>query len=200
LKVPRSPTTAGRSYPACRGLKPTRDVTLSAWNRTTTLDTNGAEVVSGGDHYLLRVGGATTIEFAKRVSNNMGGGTWVQCYAAVTGATDGNWHHIAGVNSAAGMKVYMDGVERCTDTEARDILYDLPDRHGLLGGPPRHRRRAVGLRGQHRRGPRLRPRPLRDRDRRPRRRRRQLSPEAPIRDAGSNALYRRGGGPVQITV
>jgi hypothetical protein len=123
-------------------LKPTRDVTLSVWYRATMVDTNGAELASAGDHYLLRVQNATMIELAKRVSNNMGGGTWVQCYAAVPAALDGAWHHVAGVNSAAGMKLYLDGVERCTNTEARDILYDLPTgtdfwvgRHGTDGAP-----------------------------------------------------------------
>jgi hypothetical protein len=114
-------------------LKPTNGLTVSAWYRATSVDTSGAEIVSAGDNYILRLR-AGQIEFAKRIT----GATYATCPFVITGAPvhlDGAWHHLAAVSSPTGMKLYFDGVERCTNARGENLLYDRgPDfwvgRHG----------------------------------------------------------------------
>jgi hypothetical protein len=128
-------------------LRPDNDLTVAAWYRATTLDApqlpdggigapSGAELVSGGNHYVLRLR-PTQVEFSKRVMGPMVP-TFAQCLGTVDNHLDGNWHHLAGVSSAQGVKVYLDGTERCSNASANathPILYDQgPDlwvgRHG----------------------------------------------------------------------
>jgi hypothetical protein len=100
-------------------LKPANGLTVSAWYRATSVDTSGAELVSAGDQYILRLR-AGQIEFAKRIT----GATHVNCAAAISNHLDGAWHHLAAVTSTAGMKLYFDGVERCANTHGENLLYD----------------------------------------------------------------------------
>jgi hypothetical protein len=91
---------------------------------------NGSEIVSGGNQYVLRLR-ATEIEFSKRIA-----GTFAQCIVNASTHLDGNWHHLAGVTSAGGLKLYFDGVEACSNGLGQDIVYDLGDdlfvgRHGF---------------------------------------------------------------------
>ena len=121
-----------------QALRPTNSLTIAAWYRATTIDTQGAELISGGNSYVLRLHDNNQIEFAKRITNAAGNGAFVRCTATLGGGLnplDGAWHHVAGVASPAGMVVYFDGVERCRNQEASDLRYDLgPDlwvgRHG----------------------------------------------------------------------
>jgi Concanavalin A-like lectin/glucanases superfamily len=54
-----------------------------------------------------------------------GGNGSVQCEAPGTAPyLDGKWHHLAAVQSPAGMKLNLDGIERCTNTHGEDIRYD----------------------------------------------------------------------------
>jgi hypothetical protein len=121
-------------------LKPANNVTVTAWYRATVVDgppggaATGSELMSAGNQYSLRVR-PTEIEFSKRTTMN-GNGAFIQCRTAVPNHLDGNWHHLAGVTTPAGMKTYFDGVERCTNTVGGDIRYDQgPDlflgRHGF---------------------------------------------------------------------
>jgi hypothetical protein len=113
-------------------LRPPNDVTVSAWYRASAVDVNpttgaatGSEIVSAGNSYLLRLR-ATQVEFTKRVAGT-GPGMFAQCLGIVTGHLDANWHHLAGVSSASGIKLYLDGTERCSNTAAialQPILYD----------------------------------------------------------------------------
>ena len=110
-------------------LRRSNNLTVSAWYRATSGGRD--EIVSGGDQYVLRLI-PNQIEFSKRIS----GGSYVQCLATVSGHFDGNWHHVAGVTSTAGMKVYFDGVETCSNGAGDSIVNDLgPDlfvgRHGF---------------------------------------------------------------------
>jgi hypothetical protein len=118
-------------------LKPAIDVTLTVWYRATAVDTNpppdggvvvptGSELVSAGNQFLLRLR-PTQVEFSKRVMATATTGAFSQCFATVDNHLDGNWHHLAGVSSAEGIKVYFDGVERCTSDVAnaqKPIFYD----------------------------------------------------------------------------
>jgi hypothetical protein len=104
-------------------LKPATEVTIAAWYRATSLDeglnrTGASDLVSAGNSYLIRIDGNRVV-FVKRVA-----GRWAGCYGQAQSALDGRWHHFAGVNSAAGMKTYFDGVERCSNNETQPIAYD----------------------------------------------------------------------------
>jgi hypothetical protein len=101
-------------------LKPANNLTVSVWFRATQVDSGGSELVSGGNQYLLRIG-SDTIRFSRRV---VGGTGSVQCEVSSTAHLDGKWHHLVGVQSPQGMKLYVDGAERCTNTRGEDIRYD----------------------------------------------------------------------------
>jgi hypothetical protein len=106
-------------------LTPPNEVTVAAWYRATSLDTSGAELVSAGNSYVIRLR-PTQIEFAKRVSTGLGTTQFVQCLATVPGHLNGSWHHVAAVTSPSdGMKLYVDGLEVRSEPQlTQDILYD----------------------------------------------------------------------------
>jgi hypothetical protein len=97
-------------------LKPANDVTVTAWFKSSSADTMGAELVSAGDNYVLRIR-SNQVEFSKRLTS----GTSV-CVGTATNNLNNAWHHVAGVNTAAGLKVYFDGADvtpgTCTNVEA----------------------------------------------------------------------------------
>ena len=95
--------------------------TLSAWFRATVVDTLGSDIVSGGNDYFLRLW-VDQIEFVKRVSQTAGA-LYAGCRPATSGHLDGRWHHVAGVNGPSGMKVYLDGVEICSNSRTEPVLY-----------------------------------------------------------------------------
>jgi hypothetical protein len=102
-------------------LKPANNFTISVWFQATSIDSGGAELLSGGNQYLLRLGN-DTLRFSKRPAGGTGS---VQCdLTNITSHLDGKWHHLAGVQSPAGMKLYLDGVERCANTHGEDVRYD----------------------------------------------------------------------------
>jgi hypothetical protein len=114
-------------------LKPTTALTISAWYRANQVDigenTDSSEIVSGGDTYILRVR-VDGFEFS--VATSAG---YQKCLTGVTGHLDNNWHHVAGVLSATGLKTYYDGVERGSVAGSFTISYAQgPDfwvgRHG----------------------------------------------------------------------
>jgi hypothetical protein len=112
-------------------LKPAADLTLSVWYRATNLDTagNGSELVSGGDHYMMRLHTAD-IEVSKRTADGH-----KQCLGPVTGHLDGNWHHAAATITTTAMTVYVDGVQKISCPNTLPIFYDrgtdiFAGRHG----------------------------------------------------------------------
>jgi hypothetical protein len=114
-------------------IRPASELTFGAWYRATSVDTSGAEIISGGDDYVLRLR-ATRLEFAKRVTSN-GTGAYVVCFADMTAHLDGAWHHLAAVTGAGGMALYFDGQAICTNMNGQALRYDRgPDfwvgRHG----------------------------------------------------------------------
>jgi hypothetical protein len=116
-------------------LRRNNDVTLSAWFRTNTLDTNGADIISEGDSLYLRLR-TGSIEFGKRISPNGGASTAVNCRVNHTGHLNNQWHHIAGVATPGGMVLYLDGNQICSNTRGEDIAYDRGNdlfvgRHGF---------------------------------------------------------------------
>jgi hypothetical protein len=108
-------------------LQPANDITVSAWYRATgPLDTAGAELVSAGNSYLLRLL-PTRIEFSKRYTNAAGAGATALLDSpdlAGSSHLDGKWHHVAAVTTPSGMRLYFDGVEVNTSNRGEDIRYD----------------------------------------------------------------------------
>ncbi len=112
---------AATATPNFAQLKITNNVTFSVWYRSKAaeIDSGGSEILSLGDHYILRLGKTTTyyrLEFNKQV--NLGTSTaYSQCHhlALISAGTppflDGNWHHFAAISSNAppGMALYYDG-------------------------------------------------------------------------------------------
>jgi hypothetical protein len=106
-------------------LKPANNITVSVWYRATQIDTdntaNGSDLVSAGDNYMLRLT-ASDVHFIKRTNT---GTTFDKCFAMVPGFNplDGQWHHVAGLTSSTGMKVYIDGQQGCSNTVADPISH-----------------------------------------------------------------------------
>jgi hypothetical protein len=102
-------------------LKPANNFTISVWFQGAGVDTSGAvELLSAGNQYLVRAG-TDYVRFSKRPAGGTGS---VQCEATGAATLDGKWHHVAAVQTKEGMKLYLDGVERCTNTRGEDIRYD----------------------------------------------------------------------------
>jgi hypothetical protein len=126
---------AVRLAPAPAAIKPANNLTISLWYRTMTLDFGHAnnpkasEALSQGDNYFIRIR-TTDIAFTRRSASG-----YIVCFATIpSNHLDDNWHHVAAVLSAAGAKVYVDGVERCS-AAGDNLIYDKgPDlyvgRHG----------------------------------------------------------------------
>jgi hypothetical protein len=99
------------SMPA--SLRPANNLTISLWYLATRVDPdNGgdeaSDLLSGGDNYMIHLY-PTGLHFVKRTSS------FERCFATLANGLDGQWHHVAAVASSSGMKVYFDGVERCSN-------------------------------------------------------------------------------------
>ena len=105
-------------------LKPANNFTISAWFRAGTTDPNGAEILSMGDNYLLRIRKASTtptyqLQYSKYYQkgvNDAGSpiNGYVDCQGPALPASaflDGvTWHHFAATQSSTtGMAMYLDG-------------------------------------------------------------------------------------------
>ena len=84
-----------------------RNVTLAGWANLTAADTGGAELISIGDYFAIRLNnGATTRAYF------YDGTTWVAVSTNQT-FTGAGWHHFAAVfnDDQNYCKLYVDGVE-----------------------------------------------------------------------------------------
>jgi hypothetical protein len=110
-------------------LRPANEVTLSAWFRTRTVDQGGVSLIAtGGDGYFIAFTSAQVV----LGRGTAPAGTEIYCPAAISNHLDGNWHHVAGVLSSTGMRLYFDGVERCSNGRGESLVYSLSI--GLLVG------------------------------------------------------------------
>jgi hypothetical protein len=108
-----------RLSPLPAAFKVSNGVTLTAWFRATSIDSTGyAELISVGDGYLLIMSRAQ-VAIMKRIA----GTTYPWAPASITSHLDGRWHHVAGVASAAGLKLYFDGVERASTKDGTELAY-----------------------------------------------------------------------------
>jgi hypothetical protein len=116
------------------GLKPANNVTVSLWYKATQVDPDhpnddASDLLSAGDQYMLRLTDSD-VHFVKRTST-----TFDKCFGTFTGPLNGQWHHVAATTSTTGMKVFVDGVQRCSNSLGDSVSYTAGDdlwvgRHG----------------------------------------------------------------------
>jgi hypothetical protein len=120
-------TTAARTQVRLRSVPLTllaaNNMTLSVWFRATSItDPSGySEMLSLADGYAL-VMKPNMLSFSKRTGNQSYTGPNLNG----TSYLDGQWHHLAGVATTAGMTLYLDGVARATSPSTVSVSYNLP--------------------------------------------------------------------------
>jgi hypothetical protein len=53
------------------------------------------------------------------------GMSWTNCSGNNGTLLNGAWHHVAGVVSSTGMRVYLDGVEICNNGDTTPVAHDV---------------------------------------------------------------------------
>ena len=89
-------------------LQITGKLTLSAWFKTSSTDTQmiiGKDNVTTNRSYLLYYSSGNGLRFLI-----FKGGGGYELVDAVSTVTDGQWHHVMGVNDGTDLKIYVDGV------------------------------------------------------------------------------------------
>jgi hypothetical protein len=106
-----------------------KNISLAAWANLTTADTNGAEVISLGDHVILRLDQAGS---AKAIIYN--GSTQVPVTINQTFAGSG-WHHFAAVfdDDNNSFKLYVDGVQAASTSTTSSISYSGLGSNTVIG-------------------------------------------------------------------
>jgi Concanavalin A-like lectin/glucanases superfamily len=101
-------------------LRRSNDVTVSAWVRASRVtDSSGyANIISVGDGYGLYIGRDSLGMFKRRVNRD-----YVFCQLGTTSHLDGQWHHLAGSTSTSGMRFFLDGTQRCSNSVGSTIEY-----------------------------------------------------------------------------
>jgi hypothetical protein len=106
-----------------------RNVSVAAWANLTTTDTTGAEVISLGDHFVLRLddSGATKAIFYN-------GSSYVTATVSQTFAGTG-WHHFAAVfdDGHDTLKLYIDGTLAATTTTTSSVSWSGLGSNTVIG-------------------------------------------------------------------
>ena len=98
-------------------LQITGALTISAWFKTTY--TGGTQMIVGKDN--IATTGRNYILYYSTVANSMRmnifkTGQVISIVSATSTVTDGNWHHVMGVNDGTDLKIYIDGVLEGTNS------------------------------------------------------------------------------------
>ncbi len=102
------------------GLKPSLEVATAAWIKMSATDTGGAEIVSMGDSYAIRVQTNGNIQFFY-----YNGTTWKSIITTGVNVRDGVWHHIVGQKTSAALQIYVDGISKASISNTGTITYTL---------------------------------------------------------------------------
>jgi hypothetical protein len=96
------------------------NITVAAWINCTNADTNGAEVISLGDYFVLRVDAGTNTTLS--VYNGSG---WTVLNLTSTTLEDTGWHHVAAKFDDANnlMTIYLDGAPAASQSSTVSISY-----------------------------------------------------------------------------
>jgi hypothetical protein len=94
-------------------------VSASAWVRLDGVDSGGAEVVTLGDYFRIRLkSGASGAE-----ASYYNGSAWVTTTASQY-VVNAGWHHVAAVlEGGSTMKLYIDGIEAASAAASGAIVY-----------------------------------------------------------------------------
>lgn len=106
-----------------------RNISVAAWAKLTTADTNGSEIISLGDHFTLRLDEAGAV---KGIMYD--GSTWQAVSVAGTYAGTG-WHHFAAVfdDDNNTFKLYIDGALAATASNTASINYSGLGANTVIG-------------------------------------------------------------------
>jgi hypothetical protein len=99
-------------------LKPSLEVATAAWVKMSATDTGGAEIVSMGDSYAIRVQTNGNIQFFY-----YNGTTWKSIITTGVNVRDGVWHHIVGQKTSAALQIYVDGISKASISNTGTIAY-----------------------------------------------------------------------------
>lgn len=106
-----------------------KNITLAGWADLTAADSNGAELISLGDYFAIRLdeGGSSRAVFYE-------GSSWGSCSVSQTFANTG-WHHIAAVfnDDQNTCKLYVDGVEAASVSTTVTIPYGALGTKTVIG-------------------------------------------------------------------
>ena len=102
------------------GVKPSSEVAIAAWIKTSVTDTGGAEVVSMGDSYALRVEKDGNIKFFY-----YNGSGYKSVRTTGVNVLNGAWHHIVGQKTGATLQIYVDGSSKISTSNTGTIRYTL---------------------------------------------------------------------------
>jgi hypothetical protein len=100
------------------GLKPSLEVATAAWIKTSATDTGGAEIVSMGDSYALRVETNGNIRLFY-----YNGSSWNSIKTTGVNVLDGAWHHIVGQKTSTALQIYVDGISKASTPNTGTIAY-----------------------------------------------------------------------------
>lgn len=95
--------------------------TAEAWVKTLATDDGGAEVISQGDNWMIRLTPEGGVVFAWATGN----GEWTGADVDTVNVKDGIWHHIAVTKTASAVKFYVDGNKVGEAENAAPIAYVL---------------------------------------------------------------------------
>jgi hypothetical protein len=118
-----------KSQPAV-ALRPTEEISITAWFQGTSTDSLASSIVSLGDSYGLRVQADGTVRFFIYAGKDV----WFKA-SSQAGVLDSAWHYLAGSYDGEYLRVYIDGSEAGSIASNIKIPYTLgPDfyigRHG----------------------------------------------------------------------
>jgi hypothetical protein len=115
-------------------LKPDRQFTVSAWVKSTVLDSNGGDIDTLGQSYGIRLdpGGLPTVLISQTDL------TSTHLSANAINALDSAWHQITGWFDGSSLAVYFDGVQAAKSLRPGPVNYNhgpdlLLGRHGDEG-------------------------------------------------------------------
>lgn len=100
-------------------LKPSTEVSVSAWIKAGSTDTGGSEIVSMGDSYAVRLEATGNIKFFY-----YNGSTWSNITTTGLNLKDNQWHYVVGQKTSSSVEIYVDGVLKITSANTGTITYN----------------------------------------------------------------------------
>lgn len=100
-------------------LKPSTEVSVSAWIKAGSTDTGGSEIVSMGDSYAVRLDTTGNIRFFY-----YNGTTWVSTVTSGVNLKNNLWHYVVAQKTSSSVEIYVDGVLKITSANTGTITYN----------------------------------------------------------------------------